>query len=120
MKSHQQALKEWLDNRIRFKTWFSKNTIHTSAVFDVLCRRHLRGGSILKKADWHQPLSTLHVALARVIKILKLYRLKPDRIDLMLDGFFTAQTLLLCANDKDVIELLSKRLVVWKKESRQR
>lgn len=118
MKTHQRALKEWLENRIRFKTWFSKNTIHTNAVFDVLCRVHLRGGTIGNKVLWYKPCK-FHDELLRVVRNLRRSGLLDDRIDSVLDGLFTAPNLIMCANDNDVVEVMNQKSSVWKLEGRR-
>lgn len=118
MKTYPQALKEWLENRIRFKTWFSKNTIHTSAVFDVLCRVHLRGGVVEDRLLWRKP-CLFHDKLLLIIRNLRRSNLSDARINAILDGFFKAPNLLICANDDDVVKVLDLKVVVWKKEGRQ-
>jgi hypothetical protein len=114
MKTHQRALQEWVDNRIKFKTWFSANTIHTNAVFDSLCRVNLRGGAVADKVIWYKPCE-FHDELLRVVRNLRRSGLPDDRIDLILDSFFTAHNLLLCSDDKDVVKILDSKSLLWRK-----
>lgn len=116
MKSEQRALREWLENRIRFKTWFSANTIHTKDVFDSLCRNNLRGGPVADKVIWRKACE-FHDELLRVVRGMQRAGLTDDRIDTALNGFFAAPNLLVCSNDADVVKVLDKKAVGWKSTS---
>lgn len=118
MKTHQRALQEWLENRIKFKTWFSANTIHTNVVFDALCRFHLRGGTIGNKVIWYKACE-FHDELLRVVRNLRRAGLQDARIDTLLNGLFTAQNLLQCSNDSDVVKTLDAKAVVWKQAAKK-
>jgi hypothetical protein len=118
VKTHQRALQEWLENRIRFKTWFSTNTIHTNTVFDSLCRAHLRGGAVANKVLWYKACA-FHDELLRVVRNLRRAGLPDDRIDTLLNGLFTAQNLLQCSNDKDVVAILDAKAVGWKQATKK-
>ena len=118
MKSHQQSLKEWLDNRIRFKTVHSSNTIHSRHVFEVICREHLRGGLAANISLWRVKKSPVHKSLHNAVKVLLLAGLSERRIDNLFDGVFDPQRILQCRNDKDVVLLLKSKFPVWRAEAK--